>query len=474
MACFAITVSIVFAVWVVAKRDTRVVKGSQPGFLFLICIGSAIMTSSIFPLGMDDEWFDKIGEDCPECNIACGSWPWLLFVGFTVLFSAIFSKLWRLNKFIAKAKKKSSAKNIRVDASDVLPPFFALLSLNVVVLTVWTVVDPLVFRRESDGEFSSFGTCRPEKGTPALAFGSLLGCINVGALLLAEIEAYKARNLSDHLSESKYIGLATVSMFQMIVVGVPVLFLVQDQPDASFFVFSCIIFMINVSILALIFLPKVYFDRHPPPKASLKTTGSGLQVKLPKYNSQFHASHDWADDGSEGDEETETRREVERLRNAIEVYRFNFRALKKEIEEKGLMDVTAFIASLEGQNREQGLISSMIERSSSVEERLKPASKDQFWTVSGFDIFSELVSSEARSSQPDQGPGEGVSMKNSNSEPATRGSRDIGARKRGWGTSGFELFSEAEAPESESKDPEKGKLPSVEEASDSNDQKNNA
>jgi hypothetical protein len=31
---------------------------------------------------------------CPECDSACKTWPWLLFIGFTLLFSAIFSEVW--------------------------------------------------------------------------------------------------------------------------------------------------------------------------------------------------------------------------------------------------------------------------------------------------------------------------------------------------------------------------------------------
>lgn len=93
LAGVIITCAVGFALWVIAKRETRVVKGSQPFFLLLICVGTIIMGSAIFPLGMDDDYFDKVGSDCPECDSACKTWPWLLFIGFTVVFSAIFSKV---------------------------------------------------------------------------------------------------------------------------------------------------------------------------------------------------------------------------------------------------------------------------------------------------------------------------------------------------------------------------------------------
>jgi hypothetical protein len=93
LAVLIIAASFGFSVWVVVKRNTRVVKGSQPFFLLLICAGTTIMGGAIFPLGMDDNYFDKVGSDCPECDTACKTWPWLLFIGFTVVFSAIFSKV---------------------------------------------------------------------------------------------------------------------------------------------------------------------------------------------------------------------------------------------------------------------------------------------------------------------------------------------------------------------------------------------
>jgi hypothetical protein len=47
--------------------------------------------------------------------------------------------------------------------------------------------------------------------------------------IIVNIEAFKARNIHDELSESKYIGLATLSMLQIFIVGVPLLVIVYDD-----------------------------------------------------------------------------------------------------------------------------------------------------------------------------------------------------------------------------------------------------
>jgi hypothetical protein len=75
--------------------------------------------------------------------------------------------------------------------------------------------------------------------------------------VVVNIQAYKARNINDELSESKYIGLSTLSMSQIFVVGVPLLFIVHKEPSAYFFVWCGIIFIVCSTILLLIFVPKI-------------------------------------------------------------------------------------------------------------------------------------------------------------------------------------------------------------------------
>jgi gamma-aminobutyric acid type B receptor len=244
------------------------------------------MASAIFPLGMDDSFFGVTGE-CPGCDTACKTWPWFLFTGFTVIFSAIFSKLWRLNRIVGSAKRFM---RVKVEPRDVMLPFAALFLLNVILLSVWTATDPLVWQRISIDDLNTYGTCKPMDGTPAKVLGSFLCMVNLGALLLAEIQAYKARNISDHLSESKYLGLATICMFQMFIIGVPIMFLVQESPEAKYFVFSGIIFLICATMLLLIFVPKIILHRTASTRRPTARESVGLNVQLPNFTSNFQSS----------------------------------------------------------------------------------------------------------------------------------------------------------------------------------------
>lgn len=260
-----IMLSMALGGWVIVNRKHRVVKNSQPMFLLLVCFGVLVLSSAIFPLGIDESIADPRG-----CDIACASIPWLLSTGFSVIFAALFSKLWRINRVITAA---ASMRRIVVTQSDVLLPLACLVTLNFVLLLSWTLVDPLVFQRVYTDELTSYGRCKAE-GKAWVGFTSALGVLNFTALILANVQAYMARSINDELSESKYIGLSTLSMLQIFVVGVPLLVIVDTNPSANFFVWTGIIFIVCTSILGLIFVPKVASWRWPTKKVSIRNKWS--------------------------------------------------------------------------------------------------------------------------------------------------------------------------------------------------------
>lgn len=93
MSIICLLSSIFFASWTYRNRNHRVVKGSQPMFLYLICFGAAIFGSTSLPASIDDEYFSK-----EACDRACMIQPWLYSVGFVIVFSALYSKTFVINK----------------------------------------------------------------------------------------------------------------------------------------------------------------------------------------------------------------------------------------------------------------------------------------------------------------------------------------------------------------------------------------
>lgn len=242
--------SLVFGLWTVKYRKSHIVRASQPFFLVMLCTGTIILGSTIIPLGIDD-----YTHSVSACSKACMSIPWLLALGWSIVFSALFSKLWRVNIVY---KHSMHFRRLKVSEKDVLLPFVMMFSLNLVVLVLWTTLDPLFWKRIEINDMSSYGTCTADQTsvTWKVMLG-LLTIVNGAALILANVEAYKARHITTEYGESKHIGMIMGSILQVILVGIPLLFLVNDNPTASYFIRSSIVFVICISILVLIFVPKI-------------------------------------------------------------------------------------------------------------------------------------------------------------------------------------------------------------------------
>ena len=248
-----------FGIWAWLHRKVRVVNASQPMFLIMIATGALIMGSSMIPLSFDDSssnYTQKRGE------VMCMSIPWLISIGFATTFSALFSKTWRINKIF---HKKNSFSRVKVTERDVMVPFVLLVLANVIILTCWTVIAPLQYERnahpgtdEWNRIISTYGACRSDSVVPFLV---PLAFINVGLLMVANWQAYEARSIQSEFAESQYIAIVMASMLQAFLSGVPILFLIKDEPQAHYLVMVFMLFIICMAILLLIFVPKVVHAR---------------------------------------------------------------------------------------------------------------------------------------------------------------------------------------------------------------------
>ena len=169
----------------------------------------------MYPLSIDDEIASVQG-----CSIACMAAPWFLGIGFSCSFSALFSKTLRVNKLFGAA---NSFQRIIVTVKDVMKPFIVLLSLNVILLSIWTANNPMVWTRTQTTLTSSYGSCKLRNSRGAgLMPVILFGLLNVITLIAANVQAFRARQISDEFSESKYIAIALASILQAIIIGGPV------------------------------------------------------------------------------------------------------------------------------------------------------------------------------------------------------------------------------------------------------------
>jgi hypothetical protein len=154
-----------------------------------------------------------------------------------------------------------------VTPKDVIAPLVGLMSVSLLVLLVWTFVNPLQWQRLYKTGLDRFG--RPKEsygscvspGPGSTACMSILLVIDAAALIVANFQAYRARNITTEFSESQYIQIAVVSILQAGIIGVPMSVIVHGYPPAFFFVVASFIFISSISIVSLIFIPKIMYLR---------------------------------------------------------------------------------------------------------------------------------------------------------------------------------------------------------------------
>jgi len=244
------------------------------------------MGTSIGPLSIDDE----IASD-HICDMSCMATPWLLSMGFTIAMSALFSKLWRINKLFGQ---RPTLQRRQVREKDVLAPLVILFTLNFIFLLTWTLAAPMTWeRRPVSGEiWNTYGTC-VASGPVSIAMLSSVVALNGIALLLAGYQAYQARRISDEFSESRQLGVALFSWVQIGIVALPVLFLIDDDnPTAKYFVEVAVIFVFCMSMLLILFVP-IVVQFHTDWKVSRRNlqsiilASSNFGSRHPRGRSQF-------------------------------------------------------------------------------------------------------------------------------------------------------------------------------------------
>lgn len=245
--------------WAYLNRASRVVQASQPIFIGLVIAGCVVMSAATIPFSMEETTVkDESGLD-----IACMASQWIYYVGFAIAFSALLTKTWSVYQIYRKPD---------VDTITLRPVHFAktlgaLLLVNIIVLLSWTFVAPLKWTRvegESkdafDRSINSYATCSAESGS-ALPFRLVLVTFNLGVLIVANVLAYKCRDVSIEYQENRYIAISMASILQAWAMGIPILIVVKDSPQAKFFVEVAIIFVTCSSILLLMFVPKMFSYR---------------------------------------------------------------------------------------------------------------------------------------------------------------------------------------------------------------------
>lgn len=260
------SMSLGYIAWIFKYKNDSVVKISQPEFLLLICIGAIISSGAIIPWTLAEA---GVGEDTAAASRNCTAWPWLYAIGFVLMYSSLTAKSLRLHKM---ANAAASMQRKAVTAREMYKVVVFFLLLDIIILTTWTVFDPLQWRRsEVSTSFEDTGvvtvnTVGKCESTYLFYFLGALIAVHVGLMIVTNILLYKVRNIGARYQEQKYIALASIYICELLLLGVPILIAVQDSTSARYFVIAGVIFLTDTGTCALIFLPKIMYQRKGLPE----------------------------------------------------------------------------------------------------------------------------------------------------------------------------------------------------------------
>lgn len=242
-------------VWTFYYRENSLVKVSQPLFLAFVVAGSALSIASILPMGVEAGYREDT-DNIQAVDAACMAKKWLWGMGFAIQYAALFAKVWRVHKLY---KLSSKMRRMSVDYKDVFYIMIVVVAAEVSILASFQASSPLTWQREVIEDVNgypveSMGRCTSDN---SFSWQCILMTFNVICLFIALVLCWRTKDLPSDFSESNYIFLSVMFMFQILLIAIPITTMVQDDANVSFFVSTGGKFLQNFTVLMLIFVPKM-------------------------------------------------------------------------------------------------------------------------------------------------------------------------------------------------------------------------
>ncbi|XP_007956547.1 gamma-aminobutyric acid type B receptor subunit 2-like, partial [Orycteropus afer afer] len=252
----------------IKNRNQKLIKMSSPYMNNLIILGGMLSYASIFLFGLDGSFVSE-----KTFETLCTVRTWILTVGYTTAFGAMFAKTWRVHAIFKNVKMKKKI----IKDQKLLVIVGGMLLIDLCILICWQAVDPL---RRTVERYSM----EPDPAGRDISIRPLLEhCENTHMTIwLGIVYAYKGllmlfgcflawetRNVSiPALNDSKYIGMSVYNVGIMCIIGAAVSFLTRDQPNVQFCIVALVIIFCSTITLCLVFVPKLITLRTNPDAAT--------------------------------------------------------------------------------------------------------------------------------------------------------------------------------------------------------------
>uniref|UniRef100_A0A8C7NGX4 G-protein coupled receptors family 3 profile domain-containing protein n=1 Tax=Oncorhynchus mykiss TaxID=8022 RepID=A0A8C7NGX4_ONCMY len=283
----AMLMALFFLFFHIKHHNHWVMKKSSLSMNYLIILGTMLACTSVFLYGLDGSLVtDKVFV------MLCPIRTYILSVGYTTTFGALFAKTWRVWTIVKN--KEIIEKIIKDDQLWIIVG--GMLLMDLCLLTCWQMVDPL---RRTVEEFSQetapggedvntrhfLEHCESTNLTKwlAIVYGYKGLLMFLGCFL-----ALRTRHAHIHLlDDSKYTRLSMYHVTVMSIIGASGCFLTQYHPNVQLFIMALVVISCCTCTLCLVFLPKLVKIRDNPNQVD---PTSWLQCDLHKEDSETSSS----------------------------------------------------------------------------------------------------------------------------------------------------------------------------------------
>jgi len=225
-------------------RNAQIMRSASVLFCVLVVSGGILCYISCY------FWIGR------PTTVICMLRAWLSGIGFTITYSGILVKNWRILRLLHNEKLEILfITNKYLLLRGVAP----MLAIELIILIVWTIIAPVHIETSSSPlllDYQVQVVCTLTEKSDIM-LGIFLGFKGV-LVLLGVIVSYQNRNASTNFNESQPIALATYFTVLWSIVAIGLSFAISNGPstDTVFPVFGLII--IITSTLGFLFFKKVY------------------------------------------------------------------------------------------------------------------------------------------------------------------------------------------------------------------------
>ncbi|XP_015766433.1 PREDICTED: gamma-aminobutyric acid type B receptor subunit 2-like [Acropora digitifera] len=237
-------------------RERRIIKMSSPRLNNVIVAGCIMTYFSVILFGLDGGVVasEKYGQ-------VCTARAWIMCIGFTLAFGAMFTKTWRVHAIF----KSISPKKKVIRDEHLLLMVLILVFVDVLYLSLWTGIEPMQTgylelgekkRMEDDKEIIPVVQhCESENISYWL--GAVYGFKGL-LLLFGVFLAWETRGVTiPALNDSKAIGMSVYNVVILSILGVAITSFIKEHQNATFTITAFFTIVCTTLTLFFVFVPKV-------------------------------------------------------------------------------------------------------------------------------------------------------------------------------------------------------------------------